>query len=420
MHVLRCLLLPLVLAMPALASEPSTDTIGELTTWLAIPADTRPTVAEQSFASTPLTRDQAAQVQDLLWKDRQFRLLAERKPEWEAKSITAAGKTMKFDYRLFGEPPQGGRSMFISMHGGGNAPPEVNERQWKNQLDLYTPTEGIYIAPRAPTDTWNLWHEPHIDPLFDRLIEDAILFENVNPDRVYLLGYSAGGDGVYQIAPRMADRFAAAAMMAGHPNEASPLNLRNLPFVINMGADDKAYNRNTVAAEWGKKLGELRANDPGGYIYEVHLREGLGHWMKKEDASAIPWMMNLTRDPLPDRVVWRQDDVTQPRLYWLAMPEDQRKAGAMVTVKREGQVFTVEAVEGPTAITILLNDRMCDLDLPVRVERDGRAVFEGKVDRTVELIAASLDHRADAMLVFSAQAAIQLPSEAAAPATQVR
>jgi poly(3-hydroxybutyrate) depolymerase len=36
--------------------------------------------------------------------------------------------------------------------------------------------------------------------MFARLIEDLIVLEDVNPDRVYLLGYSAGGDGVYQLA----------------------------------------------------------------------------------------------------------------------------------------------------------------------------------------------------------------------------
>ena len=64
-----------------------------------------------------------------------------------------------------------------------------------------------YLCPRAPTDTWNLWHQAHIDPLFDRLIENMIIFNEVDPDKVYLMGYSAGGDGVYQLAPRMCDRF---------------------------------------------------------------------------------------------------------------------------------------------------------------------------------------------------------------------
>jgi dienelactone hydrolase len=91
------------------------------------------------------------------------------------------------------------------MHGGGNAPSTVNDRQWKNQVGLYTLDEGVYLAPRAPTNTWNLWHESHIDTLFDQLIHAAVLFEGVNPNKVYIMGYSAGGDGVYQLAPRMAD-----------------------------------------------------------------------------------------------------------------------------------------------------------------------------------------------------------------------
>ena len=76
--------------------------------------------------------------------------------------------------KTFGDAPTNGRSLWISMHGGGNAPASVNDQQWTNQSRLYEPAEGIYIAPRAPTDTWNLWHEGHIDPLFQRLIDDHV------------------------------------------------------------------------------------------------------------------------------------------------------------------------------------------------------------------------------------------------------
>ncbi|MBX3746918.1 MAG: hypothetical protein KF833_16530 [Verrucomicrobiae bacterium] len=120
------------------------------------------------------------------------------------------------------------------------------------------------MAPRAPTDTWNLWHEAHIDPLFQSLIDAHVALSGVNPDRVYLLGYSAGGDVVWQLAPRMADRFASAAMMAGHPNESSVLGLRNLPFAVFVGGNDAAYNRNTVVAGRAAELGRLAAADPGG------------------------------------------------------------------------------------------------------------------------------------------------------------
>ena len=80
-----------------------------------------------------------------------------------------------------------------------------------------------------------MWFKPHITPLFDRLIENFVVKHRVNPDKVYVLGYSAGGDGVYQIGPGMADRWAAASMMAGHPNDAKPDNLRNIGFGLFMG-----------------------------------------------------------------------------------------------------------------------------------------------------------------------------------------
>ncbi len=44
------------------------------------------------------------------------------------------------------------------MHGGGAVPVQVNDQQWLNQIQLYRPEEGIYVAPRAPTNTWNLSH----------------------------------------------------------------------------------------------------------------------------------------------------------------------------------------------------------------------------------------------------------------------
>jgi predicted peptidase len=127
-----------------------------------------------------------------------------------------------------------------------------------------------------------------IDPLFDRLIERVVTCEGVDPDRVYLMGYSAGGDGVFQLAPRMADRFAAAAMMAGHPNESQPLGLRNLPFTIHVGGLDASYGRNKVAPAWGAKLEELHREDAGGYESLTCVHPDLPHWMNARGQVSNP------------------------------------------------------------------------------------------------------------------------------------
>ena len=301
---------------------------------------------------------------------------------------------MRLLARVFGTPPADGRSLWISLHGGGGAPPEVNDQQWQNQIRLYEPPEGLYIAPRAPTNGWNLWHEGDIDDLFDRLIENCVMLAGVNPDKVYLMGYSAGGDGVYQIAPRMADRFAAASMMAGHPNDASPLGLRNLPFAIFSGADDAAYGRNEVAAKWGKHLDELAKNDPGGYPHRLTIYPGLGHWMNRKDAEAVPWMAQLTRNPWPDKIFWHQSGRLHDRFYWLALPAGTAQPGLDIRAAVSHNTITIDAPD-VARITLRLHDRLVDLDQPVKVVLNGKTVFEAKVTRQADTILKSLQQRAD-------------------------
>jgi hypothetical protein len=161
----------------------------------------------------------------------------------------------------------------------------------------------------------------------------------VDPQRVYLLGYSAGGDGVYQLAPRMADRWAAAAMMAGHPNETRPDGLRNLPFALHMGANDGAYDRNKIAGQWKGMLAELAKGDPGAYVHQVVIHEGKGHWMDRQDAVALAWMADHSRSVHPKKIVWLQDDVTHRNFYWLEAEEP--KAGARLVAECQGQTIRI-------------------------------------------------------------------------------
>lgn len=371
-----------------------------LQAWVDRAVEERPT--DTPALQLPLTRTEAEQVLKVLAADRLTRLAAERKEAMEARAITLGDKTLRWLEKTFGEAPPEGHSLWISMHGGGNAPPRVNDRQWQNQGRLYELTGGIYVAPRAPTDTWNLWHEGHIDPLFQQLIDTYVAGRGVNPNRVYLLGYSAGGDGVWQLAPRMADRFAAAAMMAGHPNEASLLGLRNLPFALFVGGNDAAYNRNQVVAQRGAQLDQLAEDDPGGYVHLVRVYEGLGHWMNGKDAEALPWMADFERDPWPKKIVWQQDDVVHRRFYWLQVPEDMPiRDRPKIVATVAGQTITVEG-EVPANLCLRLSDRLLDLDQPLVVRVNGREVFTGQVPRLASAMLNSLAERADATAAATA------------------
>ncbi|MEC8494794.1 MAG: dienelactone hydrolase family protein, partial [Planctomycetota bacterium] len=352
-------------------------------------------LAKLGSGGEELGEEAAGRLIDFLWKERRAALAEELKAEDEARAFEAAGHVLRIKERRFGDAPEGERSLWISMHGGGGAPPELNDGQWSNQIRLYEPEEGIYVAPRAPTNTWNLWHQGHIDPLFDRMIASYVARHGVDPDRVYLMGYSAGGDGVYQLAPRMADRYAAAAMMAGHPNETRPDGLRNLPFMIFMGGKDGAYDRNKIAARWKETLEGLAEEDEGGYEHLVTIYPDKGHWMDREDRSALPWMAARRRDPWPSKVIWLQDDVRGRRFYWLELVEpgdgDDR---ARIAAEVKGQTVAIEA-KGLDRIALRLRDNLIDLDKDIVVTFDGETVFSGRVPRTREIIEASLAGRAD-------------------------
>ena len=390
------------------ANQDSQDSVKSLQQYLAQPTEQRGKLAELDFAATALSRADAERCRELLWHDHVTRIRRERAEEMKARELKRGMLKMPFYYKVFGEKPEKGRSLYISMHGGGGTTQQVNDQQWENQKRLYSLREGVYVAPRAPTNTWNLWHQGHIDPLFDRLIENLIVFENVDPNRVYLMGYSAGGDGVYQLAPRMADRFAAAAMMAGHPNETSPLGLRNLPFTLHVGGRDAAYNRNNVARAWGKKLDALHKADPDGYEHLVKIYPNKGHWLDREDAAAIPWMAKFRRNTFPKRIVWKQDDVVHHRFYWLAVDLDGLPPRAEIVASRDAQRIDLQP-GGVKRIAVRLNDQMVDLDQPVTITVAGNTAFQGRAQRTIAVLAKTLQERGDPAAVFSSEVTVQTP-----------
>jgi hypothetical protein len=282
------------------------------------------------------------------------------------------------------------------LHGGGQGTAEENDRNWRGYYGRYEfPPGSINVAPRAPANTWNMWFVKPVDALFDRLIADMVAQRGVDPNRVYLIGYSAGGDGVYQLSPRMADRFAAATMCAGHPNQITPEGLRNLPFFLYMGGADDAYHRNTVVGEFNAKLDKLESSDPGAYVHRCTVYPGLPHDMQGREAETIPRMAALTREVWPKRVVWKQDEnVTHDRFYWLERPTDAIKPNEIFAARVAGQSIEIEQPASGN-LTLRLSDQLLDLDEPIQVLASGRKVFEGKATRSLAAIMNSLKQRSD-------------------------
>lgn len=338
----------------------------------------------------------------------------ERSEEIRKQEITIAPHTLRWKESTRGSRGPNGWTLCISLHGGGEVPAMVNDEQWQKHATLYQPKDGIYLAPRAPTDTWFLWQEPHIDGLLERLIDTMITVRDVDPDRIYLLGYSAGGNGVYHLAPRMADRFAAAATMAGYPTGAPLPSLRNLPFAIFVGEHDTTFDRVKEAQSWSDALAQHQSHDPEGYRHFVRIYPNLGHWMEGKDAEALPWMTRFTRNPWPKKIVWVQDEVIHPRFYWLEVPQEEATAGMRINAEVCGQEIKLSG-DLPSKITLWLSDVLLDLDQPVRVTRHGDLVFEGKIHRTEQAIRQSFHARQDLPACATAMLPLPLSSTSKTP-----
>ena len=217
----------------------------------------------------------------------------------EFYTLTHAGKTMRFFMEILGEPDADGLyPLYITLHGGGGGSAEMNNGEWIGMFDYYRESveNGIYIACRGITDTWDLHFQEDSYVLYDRLIESMTVLYGADPDRVYLLGFSAGGDGVYQIAPRLADRFAAVSMSSGHPNGVSLANLANCPICLQAGIRDYYSGdamRSVRAAEFEKTLSGYHERYGFGYEHRVWIHVPEGHYYNDYSDSESP----VLKDP---------------------------------------------------------------------------------------------------------------------------
>jgi len=194
-------------------------------------------------------------------------------------------------------------------------------------------------------------------------------------------------------------------MMAGHPNDASPLGLRNLPFAIFVGENDSAYNRNEMARAWAEQLNSLQESDPTAYHHYVNICTDMGHWMCGRDAEALSWMAQWTRNPWPKKVVWVQDNVIHNRFYWISLPDTVKaEKGQRITAEVDEQTILISTSADIQQLTLCLSDALLDLDQPINVYVDGcdNPVFQGRVSRTEKAIEDSLRYRADPTCVATA------------------
>jgi predicted peptidase len=125
--------------------------------------------------------------------------------------------------------------LILFLHGSGQRGSNlqaVKKHGLPKEVETKRDFPFIVISPQCPNG--REWSSEYLGELLD----DIISHYRVDPDRVYLTGMSMGGYGVWDLASRYPEKFAAIAPVCGGGNSARAARLRGVPAWVFHGARD--------------------------------------------------------------------------------------------------------------------------------------------------------------------------------------
>lgn len=316
----------------------------------------------------------------------------------------------RYTVKTVGFRPTNGWALFIAMHGGGGGPKEMNDSQWKVMQRYYKdhPEAGgyLYLALRAPNDTWNGFYDVYVYPLVANLINQFLLFGDVDPNKVFIMGYSHGGYGAFAIGPKMPDRFAAIHASAAAPTdgETTPVTLRNTVFTVMVGEKDTMYGRIERCRKFNDAISKLR--DECTNCYPVRMEEiaGNGH-TGLPDRDKIKEMYPHVRNPAPTELNWLMTDKVIHHFYWLAVPHPNKKQ--QINASCHDNHVTISTSTNVTEAALLFDSRLIDFDQPVMLELNGKKSTH-RLQPSLRTLCQTLLRRGDPELAFTAELELAL------------
>ena len=148
----------------------------------------------------------------------------------------------------------------------------------------------VVISPQLPAE--ERWTDFEA---LEALVDEAVTSLPVDPDRVYLTGFSMGGGGVWRYANTYPDRFAAAVPLAGSRHDGPIRGLAKVPIWAFHGSADES----TPVGESEAMVARIR--EAGGDA-TLTILEGEGHDIIElyDDDKIFSWLLKH-RKHVPDR-----------------------------------------------------------------------------------------------------------------------
>ena len=214
--------------------------------------------------------------------------------EWPDKLHRQLGKLKKIAFLASPvKKPAGKLPLLISLHGGGG-----RKMSLEQQLARSAEVKGLGLAELAGKDlillepnTADIWDVGSLNTILDYVLKNH---QEIDANRVYVMGHSMGGWGTWAWINESSDRFAAAApcgFQAGNTGDVE--RLVNLPIWGMAGGDDK--NRTTGIKKMVERL-RAAGNKHVRHTEFPGANHAEGNAAVFSSVELVDWMLGFSRE----------------------------------------------------------------------------------------------------------------------------
>lgn len=338
--------------------------------------------------------------------------LSNQSDAWQLPDSLEPHATMPYYFGTKGNRPENGYPFFLYLHGSG-----PKQQEWITGLALaqqFADAPSAYFIPQIPNENeWYRWWQRSKQYAWQNLIRQLMLRPEINPNRLYVFGISEGGYGSQRLASFYADYWAAAGPMAGgEPLKNAPVeNLGNIGFSLRTGANDRGFYRNLLTHYTAEALDSIESLNPAGYRHKVELIPGKQHFI--DYSVTTPWLSLFTRNPYPKQFIWEDFEMDgQHRTGFYNLAVDKRPCDSLrtrydVNINNNKVNITIENIHYTTLerdpmfgielksarsytpaqggqVTVFFNKELVDPQRPVKIELNGKVVYNKPLRANVQ------------------------------------